>query len=56
MTKVRKFLVALGAALGVAGAALSDGSVSGSEASQIALALVGAGLVWLIPNEDAPVA
>lgn len=55
MNRMRKFLVALGAAMGVAGAALADGSLSGSEVSQVALAVVGAALVWLVPNDDSPV-
>lgn len=41
LKKYSKFLVALGAALGVAGVALADGNLSGSEILQIVVAFGG---------------
>ena len=56
MSKMRKFLVALGALAGVVSVSLGDGILSDTEIGNIVIAAVGAGLVWLIPNaEDAPV-
>ena len=51
MSKYRKFLIALAAALSIASAALADGDLSGADGGSIGIALAGAALVWLIPNE-----
>jgi hypothetical protein len=51
LAKYRKFLVALAAALGVAGAAVSDGQISPEEGVAIALAFLGALGVYQVPNE-----
>lgn len=50
MTKVNKFLVALGGAATILGTALADGNVNDTEARNIAMAVIAAGLVWLVPN------
>lgn len=49
---VRKFLVALAAALAVFGAALADGQVTGEEWVQVALAALGAAGVYAVPNQS----
>jgi hypothetical protein len=51
---IRKFIVAAAAGLGVAGAALADGTIDPSEAVQIALAVLGALGVYAVRN-DPPV-
>lgn len=53
VSHVRKFVVALAAALGVLGTALADGAVSSDEAITVALAFLGAIGVYQLPNEDA---
>lgn len=47
---VRKFLVALGAAAGVAVTALADGTIDVTEGIGIALAFLGAIGVYRVPN------
>lgn len=47
---IRKFFVAVAAALGVLAVALVDGSVDASEWVQIALAALGALGVYAVPN------
>lgn len=49
---IRKFLIALGAALGVLAAALSDGIVSAAEWVQIGLAFGGGIGVFAVPNSS----
>lgn len=51
MTRINKFLVALGGAATITGTALADGNVDATEGRSIALAFAAAGLVWLIPNK-----
>ena len=53
MSKYRKALAALGGFLGVAAAALADGSISGSEASALVLAAAGVVAVYAFPNKAA---
>lgn len=48
-----KFIVAIGAALGVVGLALADGSVDSAEVWQIVLAIGGALGVYAAPNKPA---
>lgn len=48
----RKFLVAVGAALGVLAVALVDNSVSPQEWIQVAIAALGAVGVYSIPNKE----
>jgi uncharacterized membrane protein len=50
MGKYAKFIVAAGAAIGVLGLALADGTVSGDEVWQIVLAVGGALGVYATPN------
>lgn len=50
MKNVRKALVAVGAACGVAAAALSDGKLDAAEIVAVALAFLGALGVYQIPN------
>lgn len=52
MSRVRKFLVALGAALGILSSALADGVLVSTEIEAVVLALVGAVLVFVIPNAE----
>lgn len=52
MTKVRKFLVALSAALSVLSVALADGEIQSGEVPEIVIAFVAAGLVWAVPNAE----
>lgn len=47
-----KFLVALGAALGVLATALSDGSVSPAEWVAVGIAVLGAFGVYQLPNQS----
>lgn len=47
----RKFVVALGAALAILAAALTDDVVTTTEWVQVAIALLGAAGVYQIPNE-----
>lgn len=49
-TTAHKFMVALGAALGVLGSSLADGSFTSNEFSGVVIALAGAFFVWLVPN------
>lgn len=51
MQKYNKFWVALGAALAVTGAALSDGALSGSEIVQIIAAFAGSLGVYQAKNK-----
>ena len=51
VANVRKFLVAVGAAVGVAATALADGAVDTSEAIAIVLAFLGALGVYQVKNE-----
>lgn len=51
VANVRKFLVAIGAAAGVAVTALADGSLNTTEAIAIGLAFLGALGVYRVPNE-----
>ena len=55
VANVRKFLVAIGAAVGVAATALVDGAVDTSEAIAIVLAFLGALGVYQVKNEAAEV-
>lgn len=47
---VRKFLVALGAALGILAACMADGHVTGEEWLQVGIAFLGAYGVWQVRN------
>ena len=49
---IRKFFVAIGAALAVLATAFADGSVSASEWVQVALAFLGAFGVYAVPNKN----
>lgn len=49
---IRKFFVAVGAALGVAGTALADQVVTGPEGVAIALAFLGALGVYGVANDQ----
>ncbi len=51
MKRIRKFIVAVGAACAVAATALEDGDVTTPEGIVIALAFLGAAGVYRIPNE-----
>ena len=53
VSNVRKFLVAVGAAVGVAVTALADGTVDSSEGIAIALAFLGALGVYQVRNVEA---
>lgn len=53
VSHVRKFVVALAAALGVLGTALADGAVSTEEAIAVVLSFLGALGVYQAKNEDA---
>ena len=53
LSRYRKFVVALAAALGVLGSALSDGAVTMEESVAVVLAFLGAVGVYQLPNEDA---
>ena len=54
--QVRKFLVALGAALGVLATALHDSQVTASEWVGVAIAFLGALGVYQVPNKSKDVA
>lgn len=51
VANVRKFLIAVGAAVGVAAAALADGSIDATEGIAVALAFLGAIGVYQVPNK-----
>jgi hypothetical protein len=51
MSKYRKFLVALGAAVALVASALADGVFTSQETEAIVLAIVSAVFVYLVPNE-----
>lgn len=51
LQKYNKFWVALGAALAVTGAALSDGIITGSEGVQIGTAFIAAAGVFFATNK-----
>lgn len=53
MSAYRKFLVAIGAALGVAASVLADGELSAVDACAVLSAAVGALLVYATPNASA---
>jgi hypothetical protein len=50
MKKYRKTIAAFGGFLGVAGAALADGSLDSTEASGLVIAAAGVLAVYLFPN------
>lgn len=52
MSKYAKFIVALGAALGVLAAALADGALSATELVQVVLAFLGAIGVYSVKNKE----
>ena len=51
----RKAIVALTAALAVAGTALADGNINTSEGVGVLLAFLAAYGVYRVPNDDVPV-
>ena len=51
MSKYRKFLVALGAAVALVASALADGVFASDETEAIVLAVVSAVFVYLVPND-----
>ena len=51
MSKYRKFLIALAGAVGIVSSALADGVFTGEETESIALAVVSAIFVFIVPNE-----
>lgn len=55
MSRVRKFMVALGGAVAIFVDAQADGVFTGFEVEAILIALVSAGFVFLVPNKEAAV-
>ena len=51
MSRYRKFLVAAAAAVGLVSSALADGVFTSQETEAIALAVVSAVFVFLVPND-----
>ena len=52
MSKYRKFLVALGGVAALVASALADGVIASQETEAIVVAIVSAGFVFLVPNDE----